>query len=63
MKTKGTFRFNYIEIINGAEVENTCIVETNNLVKTIGRFGSGRVLVDLDVKQVNASNTISKSVI
>ena len=51
-KSKGVFEFKYTEIINKNEITNTLVIETRDVVRSIGRFGESRNLVDLNVKQL-----------
>ena len=55
-KSAGTFRFKYTELLGKTEIENTLVIETNDVVRSIGRFGESRVLTNLNVKQLNKSN-------
>lgn len=52
-KTEGTFRFKYTELKNNNEITNELVIETNDVVRSIGRFGESRQLTDLEVKQLN----------
>jgi hypothetical protein len=52
-KQKGVFRFKYTELIDDNEVTNELIIETKDVVHSIGKFGEGRELVNLDVKQLS----------
>ncbi len=52
-KNSGTFRFKYTELSGKTEIENTLVIETKDVVRSIGRFGESRVLTDLNVKQLN----------
>ena len=51
-KSKGVFQFKYTELIDKNEVTNTLVIETKDVVRSIGRFGESRNLVDLNVKQL-----------
>ena len=53
-KTRGTFRFNYTELKDKTEIKNTLVIETKDVVRSIGRFGESRQLTDLNVKQLNS---------
>ncbi len=55
-KSAGTFRFKYTELLGKTEIENTLVIETNDVVRSIGRFGESRVLTNLIVKQLNKNN-------
>ena len=55
-KKAGTFRFKYTELSGKTEIENTLVIETKDVVRSIGRFGESRNLVDLSVKQLNNKN-------
>ncbi len=55
-KSAGTFRFKYTELLGKTEIENTLVIETKDVVRSIGRFGESRVLTNLNVKQLNKSN-------
>ena len=52
-KNSGTFRFKYTELSGKTEIENTLVIETKDVVRSIGRFGESRQLIDLNVKQLN----------
>ena len=52
-KTEGIFRFKYIELKNKIEITSELVIETKDVVRSIGKFGEGRQLVDLEVKQLN----------
>jgi hypothetical protein len=52
-KSEGVFQFKYTELIDKNEVTNTLVIETKDVVRSIGRFGESRNLVDLSVKQLN----------
>ena len=52
-KQKGVFRFKYTELKNDNEVTNELVIETKDIVRSIGKFGESRQLVTLDVKQLN----------
>jgi hypothetical protein len=52
-KIKGTFRFKYTELKNKTKLTSEIIVETMDVVKSIGKFGMGRTLTDLDVIKLN----------
>ena len=52
-KSAGTFRFKYTELLGKTEIENTLVIETNDVVRSIGRFGESRQLINLNVKQLN----------
>jgi len=52
-KTEGIFRFKYTELKNKTEITSELVIETKDVVRSIGKFGAGRQLVDLDVKQLN----------
>lgn len=53
-KSGGVFQFKYTELLsNGEEQEGSLIIETKDVVRSIGRFGESRNLVDLSVKQLN----------
>lgn len=52
-KNSGTFRFKYTELSGKTEIENTLVIETKDVVRSIGRFGESRILTDLNVKQLN----------
>ena len=51
-KQKGLFRFKYTELKDDNEVTNELIIETKDVVHSIGKFSEGRKLVDLNVKQL-----------
>ena len=52
-KNSGTFRFKYTELLGKTEIENTLVIETKDVVRSIGRFGESRQLIALNVKQLN----------
>ena len=52
-KTEGTFRFKYTELKNNTEITNEMVIETKDVVRSIGRFGESRQLINLNVKQLN----------
>ncbi len=52
-KSGGIFQFKYTELIDKNEVTSTLVIETKDVVRSIGRFGESRNLVDLSVKQLN----------
>tara|TARA_R110000764_G_C10811547_1_gene360348 strand:- start:367 stop:534 length:168 start_codon:yes stop_codon:yes gene_type:complete len=52
-KQNGIYRFKYTELKNNTELENELVIETKDIVRSIGRFGTSRQLVKLDVKQLN----------
>tara|TARA_R110000796_G_scaffold10914_2_gene36558 strand:+ start:594 stop:773 length:180 start_codon:yes stop_codon:yes gene_type:complete len=52
-KNSGTFRFKYTELSGKTEIENTLVIETKDVVRSIGRFGESRILTALNVKQLN----------
>ena len=49
----GVFEFNYTELVDKNEITSTLVIETKDVVRSIGRFGESRNLVDLSVKQLN----------
>ncbi len=55
-KKAGVFRFKYTELLGKTEIENTLVIETKDVVRSIGRFGESRVLTNLNVKQLNNNN-------
>ena len=52
-KQNGIYKFKYTELKNNTEMESELIIDTKDLVRSIGKFGEGRQLVTLDVKQIN----------
>ena len=52
-KATNTFKFDYTELKDNVEVTNTLIIETKDIVRSIGKFGESRQLVKLDVKKLN----------
>ena len=52
-KISGTFRFKYTELKNKTKLTSEIIVETMDVVRSIGKFGMGRTLTDLDVIKLN----------
>ena len=55
-KRAGVFKFKYTELIDKHKITNTLVIETKDVVRSIGRFGESRTLVDLNVKQLNNKN-------
>ena len=49
-KQNGIYKFKYTELKNNTEIES---IDTKDVVRSIGKFGEGRQLVTLDVKQIN----------
>ena len=52
-KIKGIFKFKYTELINDNERQSELVIETKDVVRSIGKFGETRQLTDLNVKQLN----------
>ena len=53
-KLSGRFQFKYTELINDdVEKKGELVIETKDIVRSIGRFGESRQLVDLNVRQLN----------
>jgi len=52
-KQNGIYKFKYTELKNNTVIESELIIETKDVVHSIGKFGEGRQLVTLDVKQIN----------
>tara|TARA_R110000803_G_scaffold23343_2_gene57376 strand:- start:853 stop:1020 length:168 start_codon:yes stop_codon:yes gene_type:complete len=51
---KGTFRFNYTEIVGkNTEVSTSLIIETRDVIRSIKVFGEGRRLAKLVVIEVS----------
>ena len=48
----GVFKFKYTELVDKNEITNTLVIETKDVVRSIGRFGESRNLVDSNVKQL-----------
>jgi len=55
-KRAGVFKFKYTELVDKNEITNTLVIETKDVVRSIGRFGESRQLTDLNVKQLNNKN-------
>ena len=55
-KKADVFRFKYTELLGKTEIENTLVIETKDVVRSIGRFGESRKLTNLNVKQLNKNN-------
>ena len=53
MAEPGTFKIKYTELKNNTEIESELTIDTKDVVRSIGKFGEGRQLVTLDVKQIN----------
>ena len=50
----GRFQFKYTELVNDdVEKKGELVIETKDIVRSIGRFGESRQLVDLNVRQLN----------
>ena len=52
-KQNGIYRFKYTELKNNIVIESELTIDTKDVVRSIGKFGEGRQLVTLDVKQIN----------
>ena len=52
-KQNGIYRFKYTELINNNERQSELVIETKDVVRSIGKFGETRQLTDLNVKQLN----------
>jgi|TARA_R110002074_G_scaffold85065_1_gene188313 hypothetical protein len=53
-KIEGIFRFKYTELIDGNyERESELLIDTKDIVRSIGKFGETRNLVDLVVTKIN----------
>jgi len=52
-KQNGIYKFKYTELINNNERESELVIETKDVVRSIGKFGEARQLTDLKVKQLN----------
>ena len=53
-KIEGIFRFKYTELIDGDyERESELLIDTKDIVRSIGKFGETRNLVDLVVTKIN----------
>lgn len=52
-KQNGIYKFKYTELKNNTEIESELIIDTKDVVRSIGKFGEGRQLVTLNVKQIN----------
>jgi hypothetical protein len=52
-KESGTFQFKYTELSGKSEIESILVIETKDVVRSIGRFGESRQLISLNVKQLN----------
>ena len=52
-KQNGIYRFKYTELINNNERQSELVIETKDVVRSIGKFGATRQLTDLNVKQLN----------
>ena len=55
-KQNGIYKFKYTELKNNTEIESELTIDTKDVVRSIGKFGEGRQLVMLDVKQINTIN-------
>ncbi len=52
-KQNGIYKFKYTELKNNTVIESELTIDTKDVVRSIGKFGEGRQLVTLDVKQIN----------
>ena len=52
-KQNGIYKFKYTELKNNTEITNEMVIETKDLIRSIGRFGESRQLIYLKVKQLN----------
>ena len=52
-KQNGIYKFKYTELKNNTEIESELTIDTKDVVRSIGKFGEGRQLVTLNVKQIN----------
>ncbi len=53
-KIEGIFRFKYTELIDGdSERESELLIDMKDVVRSIGKFGETRNLVDLVVTKIN----------
>jgi|TARA_B110001452_G_scaffold214287_1_gene185177 hypothetical protein len=52
-KQNGIYKFKYTELKNNTEITNEMVIETKDVVRSIGRFGESRQLINLKVKQLN----------
>ena len=52
-KQNGIYKFKYTELKNNIEITNEMVIETKDVVRSIGRFGASRQLINLSVKQLN----------
>jgi len=53
-KIEGIFRFKYIELLDGGyERDSELLIDTKDIVRSIGKFGETRNLVDLVVTKIN----------
>ena len=50
---EGTFKFTYTEEINNTMAENSLVIKTKDVVRSIGKFGENKTLADLQVRQLN----------
>jgi hypothetical protein len=55
-KQRGTFEFTYTELINDTRVVNSLVIETKDVVRSIGKFGENKTLADLKVRQLAIRN-------
>jgi len=52
-KQNGVYQFKYTEWKNNNELESELTIDTKDVVHSIGKFGEGRQLINLSVKQIN----------
>ena len=52
-KQNGIYKFKYTELKNKTEITSEMVIETKDVVRSIGRFGTSRQLINLSVKQLN----------
>jgi len=53
-KTAGVFKFDYVELKDKKEISSSLVIETKDVVRSIGKFGESRKLVKLYVKELNS---------
>ncbi len=51
-KQAGLFKFDYIELKDKNEIASSLLIETTDLVHSIGKFGESRKLIHLDVREI-----------
>ena len=51
-KQAGLFKFDYVELKDKQEITSSLLIETMDVVRSIGKFGESRKLTHLDVREI-----------